>query len=40
MALRFALARDRGLGGVGVWHLGAEDPAIWSQAAVAPGVAW
>jgi spore germination protein YaaH len=40
VALRFALARTRGLGGVGVWHLGAEDPAIWSQAAVAPGVAW
>ena len=40
VALRFALARARGLRGVGVWHLGAEDPAIWSQAAVAPGVAW
>ncbi len=40
MALRFALARDRGLGGVGVWRLGEEDPAIWSQAAVAPGLAW
>ena len=40
VALRFALARARGLGGVGVWHLGAEDASIWSQAAVAPGLAW
>jgi spore germination protein YaaH len=40
IALKFALARDRGLGGVGVWHLGTEDQSIWSQAAVAPGVAW
>jgi spore germination protein len=40
LALRFALARDRGLGGVGVWRLGTEDPSIWNQAAVAPGVAW
>jgi spore germination protein YaaH len=40
LAQRFALARDRGLGGVGVWRLGTEDQSIWSQAAVAPGVAW
>src|SRR4051794_21722218 len=39
-ALRFALARDRGLGGVGVWRLGAEDAAIRSQGGVAPGIAW
>jgi spore germination protein YaaH len=40
IAQRFALARNRGLGGVGVWRLGVEDPAVWSQAAVAPGIAW
>jgi spore germination protein YaaH len=40
IALKFALARDRGLGGVGVWRLGTEDQSIWSQAAVAPGIAW
>jgi spore germination protein YaaH len=40
IAPKFALARDRGLGGVGVWHLGSEDPSIWDQAAVAPGAVW
>jgi spore germination protein YaaH len=40
IALKFALARDRGLGGVGVWRLGTEDPSVWSQSAVLPGVAW
>ena len=37
---RFALARARGLGGVGVWRLGTEDQATWSQPLVAPGVTW
>jgi spore germination protein YaaH len=37
---RFALARDRGLGGVGVWHLGTEDQTTWSGPLVAPGIAW
>jgi spore germination protein YaaH len=36
----FALARDRGLGGVGVWHLGLEDQAVWNQPLVAPDIAW
>ena len=40
LALRFALARSRGLGGVGVWHLGTEDQTIWSQPQVAPGIGW
>jgi spore germination protein len=40
IAERFALARARGLGGVGVWRLGTEDQSIWSQTAVAPGIAW
>jgi spore germination protein YaaH len=40
IAQKFALARNRALGGVGVWRLGTEDPAIWNQPAVAPGVAW
>jgi spore germination protein YaaH len=37
---RFALARARGLGGVGVWRLGTEDQTTWSQPLVAPGIAW
>ena len=37
---RLALARARGLGGVGVWRLGTEDQATWSQPLVAPGVVW
>ena len=37
---RFALARDRGLGGVGVWHLGTEDQTTWDGPLVAPGIAW
>jgi spore germination protein YaaH len=40
VGLRFALARDRGLGGVGVWHLGTEDQAVWNQPLVAPGIGW
>jgi spore germination protein YaaH len=40
LGARFALARDRGLGGVGVWRLGTEDGSIWSQPLVAPGAAW
>jgi spore germination protein len=40
VGLRFALARDRGLGGVGVWHLGTEDQAVLNQPLVAPGIAW
>ncbi|WP_324904906.1 glycosyl hydrolase family 18 protein [Baekduia sp.] len=31
---RFHIALDRGLGGVGVWRLGQEDPAFWSQPTV------
>jgi spore germination protein YaaH len=38
--LRFALARSRGLGGVGVWHLGTEDQSVWNLPQVAPGIAW
>ena len=37
---RFALARGRGLGGVGVWHLGTEDQSTWAGPLVAPGIAW
>jgi spore germination protein YaaH len=37
---RFALAQARGLGGVGVWHLGTEDQTTWNGPLVAPGVAW
>jgi spore germination protein YaaH len=37
---RFALARNRGLGGVGVWHLGNEDQSTWAGPLVAPDVAW
>jgi spore germination protein YaaH len=37
---RFALARNRGLGGVGVWHLGNEDQSTWAGPLVAPGIAW
>jgi spore germination protein YaaH len=40
LGLRFGLSRSRGLGGVGVWHLGTEDQSIWSQPLVAPGIAW
>jgi spore germination protein len=37
---RFALARVRGLGGVGVWRLGTEDQTTWSQPLVAAGLTW
>jgi len=37
---RFALAKARGLGGVGVWHLGTEDQSVWGNPLVAPGAAW
>jgi spore germination protein YaaH len=31
---RFALARELGLGGIGAWRLGQEDPSLWSQPTV------
>jgi spore germination protein YaaH len=33
---RYEKALARGLGGVGVWRLGQEDPGFWSQPTVAP----
>lgn len=39
MAAHIRLARDRGLG-IGFWRLGKEDPAIWADPLLAPGVPW
>jgi spore germination protein YaaH len=37
---RIQLARQAGLGGIGVWRLGSEDQRLWDDPALAPGVAW
>ncbi len=39
IARRVRLARDRGLG-IGVWRLGREDQAVWSDPQIAPGSVW
>jgi len=36
---RIALAQSHGFG-IGVWHLGEEDQALWSNPMVAPGTSW
>ncbi len=36
---RIRIARARGLG-IGLWRLGREDPAIWADPLLAPGIPW
>jgi spore germination protein len=40
LGLRMQLAKARGLGGVGLWRLGREDPKIWDHPLIAPGAPW
>ena len=40
IGLRLQLAKARGLGGVGFWRLGREDPKIWDHPLIAPGAPW
>ena len=40
IALRLQIAKARGLGGVGLWRLGREDPKIWEHPLIAPGAPW
>jgi spore germination protein YaaH len=39
VAQHVRLARDRGLG-IGFWRLGREDPSVWDDPLLAPGIAW